>query len=100
MEQENVKEDKIVNMSFFPRYFDWFTMHNKKFQLIQQRVAPCKEIHDSLGFSIPHCGLRIPGTGVQIPGTEVRIPAQRIPDSQKGWIPIFFPLDSGFQSLA
>ena len=36
------------------------------------RLAPCKGIHDSLGFGIPHCGFRIPGTGF-------RIPAQWIP---------------------
>ena len=45
--------------------------------------APCKGIHDSLGFWIPPCGFRIPSTGFQIS-------AQWIPDSKKGWIPIFF----------
>ena len=45
--------------------------------------APCKGIHDSLGFWIPRCGFRIPTT-------RFRIPAQWIPDSRKGWIPIFF----------
>ena len=46
-------------------------------------IAPWKGIHDSLGFWIPPCGFRIPSTGF-------RIPAQWIPDSKKGWIPIFF----------
>ena len=46
-------------------------------------IAPCKGIHDSLGFWIPPCGFWIPSTGF-------RIPAQWIPDSKKGWIPIFF----------
>ena len=45
--------------------------------------APCKGIQDILGFWIPRCGFRIPGTGF-------RIPAQWIPDSKKGWIPIFY----------
>ena len=62
--------------------------------LAKHSVAPCKGIHDSLGFWIPHCGFRIPATGF-------RIPAQWLPDYQKGWIPMFFfLLDSGFQSLA
>ena len=47
------------------------------------QIAPCKGIHDSLGFSILPCGFRIPSTGF-------RIPAQWIPDSKKGWIPNFF----------
>ena len=47
------------------------------------RVAPCKGIQNILGFWIPRCGFRIPGTGF-------RIPAQWIPDSKKGWIPIFY----------
>ena len=47
------------------------------------RIAPCKGIHDSLGFWIRPCGFRIPST-------RFRIPAQWIPDSKKGWIPIFF----------
>ena len=42
-------------------------------------VAPCKGIHDSLGFWIPPFGFRIPSTGF-------RILAQWIPDSKKGWI--------------
>ena len=46
-------------------------------------IAPCKGIHDSLGFWIPPCGFRIASTGF-------RIPAQWIPDSKKGWIPNFF----------
>ena len=46
-------------------------------------LAPCKGIHGSLGFWIPHCGFRILTTGF-------RIPAQWILDSKKGWIPIFF----------
>ena len=46
-------------------------------------IAPCKGIHDSLGFWIPPIGFRIPSTGF-------RIPAQWIPDSKKGWIPNFF----------
>ena len=45
--------------------------------------APCKGIQDILGFWIPRCGFRIPGTGF-------RISAQWIPDSKKGWIPIFY----------
>ena len=51
--------------------------------VFQLYFAPCKGIHDSLGFWIPPCGFRIPSTGF-------RIPAQWIPDSKKGWIPIFF----------
>ena len=50
---------------------------------LTQAFAPCKGIHDSLGFGIPPCGFRIPSTGF-------RIPAQWIPDSKKGWIPNFF----------
>ena len=45
--------------------------------------APCKGIHDSLGFWIPPCGFPIPSTGF-------RIPAQWIPDSKKDWIPNCF----------
>ena len=37
MEKENGNEDKIINMSFFLKYFDWFTVQSKKFQLAQQR---------------------------------------------------------------
>ena len=29
MEQENGDEDKIINMPFFPKSFDWFTMQSK-----------------------------------------------------------------------
>ena len=36
MGQENGNEDKIISMSFFPKYFDWFTVQSKKFQLAQQ----------------------------------------------------------------
>ena len=50
---------------------------------LEQRIAPCKGIQNSLGFWIPCCGFRIPGTGF-------RIPAQWIPDSKKSWIPSFF----------
>ena len=35
MEQENGNEDKIINMSFFPKFFDWFTVQSK-FQLAQK----------------------------------------------------------------
>ena len=48
-----------------------------------EQIAPCKGIHDSLGFWILPCGFRIPST-------RFRISAQWIPDSKKGWIPIFF----------
>ena len=57
--------------------------HEVEFSLYFSSVAPCKGIHDSLGFWIPPCGFRIPSTGFRIPG-------QWIPDSKKGWIPIFF----------
>ena len=30
-------------------------------------IAPCKGIHDILGFWIPPCGFRIPSTGFRIP---------------------------------
>ena len=36
MEKENGNEDKIINMSFFLKYFDWFTVQSKKLQLAQQ----------------------------------------------------------------
>ena len=36
MEQENGNEDKIINISFFPKSFDWFTVQSK-FKLAQQR---------------------------------------------------------------
>ena len=55
--------------------------------------APCKGIHDSLGFWIPPCGFRIPSTGF-------RIPAQWIPDSKKGWIPNFFFCFNAFRRIS
>ena len=36
MGQGNVNEDRIINMSFIPKYFDWFIMQSKKLQLAQQ----------------------------------------------------------------
>ena len=41
-------------------------------------IAPCKGIHDILGFWIPPCGFWILDSEYWIP------------DSKKGWIPIFF----------
>ena len=47
------------------------------------RIASCNGIQDSLGFWIPHSGVRIPGTGFQV-----------LDSSLCQW-----NLDSGFQSL-
>ena len=33
MEQENENEDKIINMSFLQKYFDWLTVQSKKKKL-------------------------------------------------------------------
>ena len=35
-------------------------------EALAQSITPRKEIQDSLGFWIPHCGFRIPGTGFRI----------------------------------
>ena len=43
MEQENRNEDKIINISFFPKSFDWFIVQSKKFQLAQRRDIDLEE---------------------------------------------------------
>ena len=70
-------------------------------EALSQSITPSKEIQDSLGFWIPHCGFRIPGTGFQIlcqwnfdsgfqslVRLQILDPKSRIPDSttQISWI--------------
>ena len=39
MVQENGNEDKIINISFFPKYFDWFTVQSKSFNLLSKVIS-------------------------------------------------------------
>ena len=61
----------ILRQSLFLRPFYLKSFQNTKINICRHTaIAPCKGIHDSLGFWIPPCGFRIPGTGFRIPDSS------------------------------
>ena len=60
MKQENRNEDKIINMSFFPKYFDWFTVQSKKFQFAQKRDIDLVDLENVTQAScVIQCSMRL-----------------------------------------
>ena len=55
-------EEKIISKLFFQQCFDWFRVHNKKFQLAQQKSFEWFESAEWIYFCIQgHLCLRILG---------------------------------------